>query len=44
VSNIIAHLGQATDERIKTQQVRIFAHVNEEFGKRVAQGINVTSY
>lgn len=36
------HLGQATDTRVKTKQLAIFAHVNQTLAERIAAGINMT--
>ncbi|KAF7976232.1 hypothetical protein HWV62_7260 [Athelia sp. TMB] len=43
VGNVVFHLGQATDKRIKKKQLAIFSHVNATLGKRIAQGLNITS-
>ncbi|KAF9458977.1 catalase-like domain-containing protein [Collybia nuda] len=42
VSNVIAHLGLATNMEIRKKQVKLFTHVNEKLGKRIAKGVNVT--
>ncbi|KAF8892917.1 catalase-like domain-containing protein [Infundibulicybe gibba] len=42
VSNVIGHLGKATDGTIRLKQTRIFAHVNATLGQRIAAGVNVT--
>lgn len=42
ISNVIGHLGRATDERIKKKQCLVFAHVNATLGQQIASGINIT--
>ncbi|ETW79350.1 catalase [Heterobasidion irregulare TC 32-1] len=42
ISNVVGHLGRATNERIKRKQCEIFAHVNATLGQRIASGVNVT--
>ena len=42
ISNVVGHLGRATNERIKQKQCEIFAHVNATLGQRIASGVNIT--
>ena len=42
VSNVIWHLGKATNVDIKSKQLHIFAHVDLKLGQRIAEGINMT--
>ncbi|KAH8832133.1 catalase-domain-containing protein [Flagelloscypha sp. PMI_526] len=42
ISNLVGHLGQASDEGIRKRQVALFNHVDSELGKGVAKGVGVT--
>ncbi|KXN88045.1 Catalase [Leucoagaricus sp. SymC.cos] len=42
VSNVIGHLGLASNPAIRQKQVKIFSHVNATLGERIAKGVNVT--
>lgn len=42
ISNVIGHLGQATNPAIRLKQCQLFVHVNATLGERIAQGVNVT--
>lgn len=42
ISNVIWHLGQASDMTIRTKQCQLFQHVNETLGQAIAMGVNVT--
>ncbi|KAG2138415.1 catalase-like domain-containing protein [Suillus bovinus] len=42
ISNVIFHLGQASDMAIRTKQCQLFQHVNETLGQAIAKGVNVT--
>lgn len=42
ISNVIWHLGQASDMAIRTKQCLLFQHVNETLGQAIAMGVNVT--
>ncbi|KAG1790353.1 catalase-like domain-containing protein [Suillus plorans] len=42
ISNVIWHLGQASDMAIRTKQCQLFQHVNETLGQAIAMGVNVT--
>ncbi|KAG2096720.1 catalase-like domain-containing protein [Suillus discolor] len=42
ISNVIWHLGQASDIAIRTKQCQLFQHVNETLGQAIAMGVNVT--
>ncbi|KAG1786169.1 catalase-like domain-containing protein [Suillus plorans] len=42
ISNVIWHLGQASDVAIRTKQCQLFQHVNETLGQAIAMGVNVT--
>ncbi|KAG1846331.1 catalase-like domain-containing protein [Suillus tomentosus] len=42
ISNVIWHLGQASDMTIRTKGCQLFQHVNETLGQAIAMGVNVT--
>ncbi|KAG1870298.1 catalase-like domain-containing protein [Suillus subluteus] len=42
IYNVIWHLGQANDSTIRTEQCKIFYHVNATLGEAIAKGVNVT--
>jgi len=41
ISNVIGHLGQATNQDIRLKQARIFAHVDATLGQKIAEGVKV---
>ncbi|KAF9452129.1 catalase-domain-containing protein [Macrolepiota fuliginosa MF-IS2] len=42
ISNVVGHLGLATNADIRQKQARIFAHVNATLGQRIAEGVKVS--
>ncbi|EGN97113.1 hypothetical protein SERLA73DRAFT_161314 [Serpula lacrymans var. lacrymans S7.3] len=42
ISNVIGHLGLASDQSIKDKQCAIFNHVNATLGQAIAKGVNCT--
>jgi len=43
IENIADHLKQCTDKEIVLRSIAVFANVDEDFGKRLAQKVGVDS-
>ncbi len=41
IDNIVDHLQQCTDKDIIRRSVAVFANVDDDFGKRLAQKLNI---